>query len=177
MRKILLMLGIVALASCNDEVKVESATDVKDEEVNYPYPILYSAKFEKGDPKLAQAVTQLWKHWDEGDLMKGRELFADSVVMRISNGMTMEGPRDSVLKWTQDYRSMYPKMESRVDAITYLHSTDKDENWAHIWGMETSTDQNGKVDSVYMHEAWRFDKNGKINLMLQYTRAGTPPAH
>ncbi len=178
MKKILFLFSVVAFTACNeDNVKVESATDTKkNEDVSYAYPINYSSKFETGNPAHAQTILQLWKHWDEGDLSKSRDMFADTIAMFVSNGMTMAGPKDSVIAWTKQYRDMFSKIESKVDAVTFLKSTDKEESWANVWGMEIYTDLAGKTDSVHLHEAWRFDKDGKINLMFQYTRAATPPS-
>ena len=59
-------------------------------------------------------------------------------------------------------------MVDRVDAVTALRSTDKNENWALVWGMETSTDMKGKVDSTNLMETWRFNKDGKVDLLYQY---------
>ena len=56
-----------------------------------------------------------------------------------------------------------------------VKSTDKDENWALIWGKEIDTDKKGKIDSFYLQETWRFNKAGKANLFFQYKQAAAPP--
>jgi hypothetical protein len=63
---------------------------------------------------------------------------------------------------------------STVDAIMAVKSTDRNENWALIWGKEIDTDKKGKVDSFYLQETWRFDSSGKANFMLQYRQAAAP---
>ena len=54
-------------------------------------------------------------------------------------------------------------------------SVDKNEHWALIWGKEVDTDKKGKVDSSYLQETWRFNNDGKDDLMFQYRQAATPP--
>ena len=56
-----------------------------------------------------------------------------------------------------------------------VKSTDKKENWALIWGKEIDTDKKGKVDSFYLQETWRFNKDGQADLFFQYRQAATPP--
>jgi hypothetical protein len=41
--------------------------------------------------------------------------------------------------------------------------------------METTTAKNGKVDSVDLQETWRLNKDGKVNLLFQFSRATAPP--
>jgi hypothetical protein len=43
------------------------------------------------------------------------------------------------------------------------------ENWVSIYGTEYTTIKN-KVDSADLQENWRFNKDGKINMMHQYKR-------
>ena len=56
-----------------------------------------------------------------------------------------------------------------------IESIDKNENWVCVWGMETDTDKKGKVDSSYLQETWRFNKDGKADLFYQFRAAATPP--
>jgi hypothetical protein len=49
-----------------------------------------------------------------------------------------------------------------------LRSKDKKDDWVLIWAREISTDAKGKKTARELHETWRFDKNGKINLVYQY---------
>jgi hypothetical protein len=67
---------------------------------------------------------------------------------------------------------MFSAVSSRVDAVFPTKSTDKGENWVCVWGMETHT-MNGKTDSTNLHEVWRFNKDGKVDLMMQYERSAT----
>jgi hypothetical protein len=144
-------------------------------DINSPYPVNYSSKFTMGDPANAESLLNLWKIWDSGDLSAAKNIFADTVEMHLWDGSMMKGPRDSIIAGGQHERSSFVTSVSSVDAITTLKSTDRNENWALIWGMERDTDKKGKVDSFYLQETWRFNKDGKTDLMYQFKANGTPP--
>jgi len=182
MKKILILLSLATFAACNsgdDTAKVESMKSGSDstvqENVTYPYEIQYSSKFEIGDAKNAQTILNLWKDWDKGNLANSRNAFADSVELHFSDGGMMRGVGDSVIAAGQQFRDNYSAVTSRVDAVTSLKSTDKNEDWVCVWGMETNTDKKGKVDSFYLQETWRLNKDGKADLVYQFKAAAMPP--
>lgn len=181
MKKIFFMSLVILLAACNSKktadnestpTTVESPTQMKD--INSPYPVNYSAKFVMDDPKNAESLLSIWKAWDDGDLFKVKELFADTVELHFSDGSMLRGARDSVLGMGQKERSGIESVSSSVDAVMAIKSTDKKEQWATIWGMERSTVK-GKTDSSYVQETCRFDSAGRLNLMFQFSAAGTAP--
>ena len=167
------------LAACNstqpkEAEAVKPSTDSVMPEIHSPYNISYSSRFAIDDPKNAETILTLWKDYEEGNLSAHKELFADSVQMYFANGFALHAGRDSILAMAQQHRSTFTKVVDRVEAVTALKSTDKNENWVLIWGMETTTDKNGKVDSVNLQETWRL-KDGKVNLLFQYSQATAPP--
>ena len=140
----------------------------------------YSASFVMDSAKNTESVLALWKDWKDGDLSKSRSRFADSVSIFFADGSSMSGLTDDVLKNTQEYRNMFPGMEVTVDAVFATKSTDKNENFVTIWGVEISTDKNGKKDTTSVQEVWRFNPAGKVDFMMQATRKGMlppPPAN
>lgn len=186
MKKIFAPVFLAFLAACgsNEPAKTDTATTAVESNamatvtapvINSPYPVSYSSQFVSGDPKNAEAVLTLWKDWENGDLSVHKSLFADSVSITFADGSTMSGTRDSITVAAQSFRNTLSSSVPTVDAIMAVKSTDKDENWALIWGKEINTDKKGKVDSVYLHEGWRFNKDGKINLMFQHKQAAAPP--
>jgi len=181
MKKLLIAGAIAALTACNsnDTAKVESMKSPSDsasqQNVIYPYEIGYSSKFEIGDSKNALAIANLWKDWDNGTLSNSRNSFADTVEMHFWDGTEMKGPKDTVIAAGQKSRDNFSAVVSRVDAITALRSTDKNANWVCIWGMEKDTDKKGKVDSFYLQETWRFNKDGKADLVYQFSAKAVPP--
>ncbi|HMK25344.1 MAG TPA: hypothetical protein VK483_04880 [Chitinophagaceae bacterium] len=180
MKKILIVASVVLFAAC-DSKKEEKAETAKTggeqtgQTINSPFPVSYSSNFVMGDPKHAEAILTLWKDWDAGNLSAHKEIFADSLELHFADGSMMSGVRDSMLAGGQQYRNTLTSSVSSVDAVMAVKSADKNENWALIWGKEIDKDQKGKVDSFYLQETWRFNKDGKANLMYQFKSAAAPP--
>jgi hypothetical protein len=178
MKKLLCCFSVIAFVACNNDPKVESMTTGSDTaskketaapDVSYPYEIGYSAKFEIGDVQQAKKILDVWKDYDNGDVMAHKEYFADSVELHFPDGGMMHSVRDSVLAATNTWRKGYSDVHSRVDAVIPLKSVDKNENWVTVWGTEIHT-MKGKTDSMDLQETWRFNKDGKIDFLLQYKR-------
>jgi hypothetical protein len=185
MKRILVLVSVAMLAACNsnEPAKTDTMKSGPDSttatpsmrDINSPYPVSYSSKFVMADPKNAETILTLWKDWDAGNLAAHKEMFADRVELHFSDGSMMSSTRDSVLAAGQSHRSSIASSVSTVDAIMSVKSTDKNENWALIWGKEIDTDKKGKVDSFYLQETWRFNKDGKTDLLYQFRAAGAPP--
>lgn len=180
MKKILLFAWLPFFAACNskDSAKSESnttASEMAAKKIQSPYEILYSSQFTMDDPQNAETVLQLWKDWDNGNLSAHKDKIADSMQIYFSDGSVLHNSRDSLLASVQSYRDIYSASASQVDAVMAVKSTDKNENWVLIWGMEKNTDKNGKTDSSHIQETWRFNKDGKADLMYQFRAAITPP--
>ena len=180
MKKILFVVSVAFLAAC-DSKKTETAEPAKTgaeptgQTINSPYPVMYSSNFMMGDPKHAEAILTLWKDWDAGNLSAHKEMFADSLELHFGDGSTIHSVRDSVLAGGQQFRNTLASAVSEVHAVMAVKSADKNESWALVWGKEIDTDKQGKVDSFFLQETWRFNKDGKANLMYQFKAAGTPP--
>jgi hypothetical protein len=181
MKKMFIAAIAVILYACNAEEKTTPADETK-AVASAPgvisnmsgYEANYSKSFEMGDAKHAETVLSLWKDFDNGNLEPSKALFADSVSFLVSDGSIIAGTRDSAVASVQAWRNTLSSVKSSVDAIFAVKSTDKNENWVSIWGKETSTDKKGKTDSIYLQESWRFNKDGKIDLMLQHMRVLKP---
>src|SRR5690348_779088 len=185
MKKILAFMAVGLLAACTSNDSSKNATSASDSTnstmssmstmpaaIQSPdYKIGYSSNFVMDDPKNAESLLKLWKVWDDGDLSKAKDFFADTVTLHFSDGRTMTGPRDSIIAGGQKARTALGTSVSSVDAIMAVKSTDKNEHWALIWGMEKDTDAKGKADSSYLQETWRFNNNGQADLMYQYRHA------
>jgi hypothetical protein len=177
MQKILFAAIALMLFSCHSEEKKADNKETKTEAgTTLPYTATYSSRFEMGDSKNAEAILSAWKAWEDGNLQPSRKFFADTMHFYLRDGSLMEGKTDSVMAGAQSYRNMFSTMKNTVHAYMPLKSTDKNNNWVCIWGTEVSTDKQGKVDSVGLQETWRFNKDGKIDLLYQFGRPLTPPA-
>jgi hypothetical protein len=182
MRKIIAAVLTVSLFACADsDTKIASAT-IENTEVKANTPAntfgftpAYSASFIMDSAKNTETVLALWKEWKDGDLSQSRSHFADTMAIFLSDGTSMTGPTDSIIKNMQAYRSSFKSMGVIVDAAFAVKSTDKDENWVTIWGVEMPTDMKGKTDTISLQETWRFNKAGKVDFMFQATRKGMLP--
>ncbi|MFL5742628.1 MAG: hypothetical protein ACJ75B_20565 [Flavisolibacter sp.] len=175
MRKVFLFLSLSAFAACNSnkEPKVESASTVDStskEKISYPYDIKYSSQFEMGDPNQSKVILNLWKDFDNGNLSDSKQYFADTVDIHLAGGMMMHASKDSIISAVQRHRDMLSAVTSAVQAVMAFRSTDRNENWVSVWGDEVDTHKDGKIDSVSLQETWRFNKDGKVDLLFQYER-------
>ncbi|HKB43475.1 MAG TPA: hypothetical protein VKC90_03765 [Chitinophagaceae bacterium] len=173
MKKILLVAAVAALAACNsnDKSKVDAmsvkGSDSLQQNVQYAYPVAMS-KFQIGDANNAKMITEIWKDWDNGNLQNHKDYFADNVSFYVADGPPMIGPRDSVLASAQTFRNTISASESSIDAIVPLNNLDSTQNWVAIWGKEIDTYKSGKKDTTYLNEAWRLNKDNKVDLVYQY---------
>ena len=196
MKKILIGASITFLAACNnggDKAKTDSmSTDTTATaaapktmpDINSPYPVVYSSKFEIGDPKNAETVLKLWKDWDNNSLMNSKGSFADTVTFYFSDGSMLHASRDSALAVAQKIRDSQASITSSIDAVMSAKSLmnnmsskpeDQNQNWALIWGEERVTDKKGRKDSSAIMETWGLDKDGKVTTVFQYRKKLTAP--
>ena len=178
MKQFLVILCAVAFAACNNE-KAADATMAEAKPMvpsdMHGFKPQYSASFVMDSAKNTETILALWQEWKNGDLSGSRKHFADSISFFLSDGSVMMGPTDTIMKGMQAYRSSFAKMEVNLDAIFAVKSTDKNENWVAIWGSEVMTDQKGKIDTISQQETWRFNKAGKVDMMMQTARKGMLP--
>ena len=180
MKKNLLFACLFILVSCNSNqpAQTEAAKPASDsvavQNISSPYDIQYSSKFILGNPKYAENILTLWKDFDNGTMSAHKDFFADSVMALQGGGFRVHASRDSVIAAIQKHRNSLASVVDRVDAVMAVKSTDKNEDWVLIWGMETDTYKNGKIDSVNLQETWRINKDGKADLLMQYMRPAAP---
>jgi hypothetical protein len=187
MRKIYLFTAAAFLVACTssaDKAKTEAektsdTVTAKQESLTYPFMPDYSSDFEIGDAKNAQTLLALYQNWDNNTLDNSKSSFAEIDTMYFSDGSMFAGSRDSLFVVANKMRGQMGSVVDSVHAWVPLRSKDKKEDWVLIWTREISTNSKGKTTAKELHEAWRFDKNGKINLMYQYEqqppKMGPPP--
>lgn len=186
MKQFLIIACIALLAACNsnnDAAKVDamnssSGDSTQMDNTSYPYTADYSHNFEIGSSKNAAALLELYKNWDNNTLDNAKDLFADVDTMVFSDGTMFTGSRDSLFAMAKQIRGQMGTVVDSVHAWVPLRSKDKNEEWVLIWTREISTDAKGKRTSKELQETWRFDQNGKINLVYQYEQQPpkmTPP--
>ena len=184
MKKVFLMAAVAALTACNsstekkeDAMGTMSSDSTKKEDVVYAYPVNYS-NWEISDSKNSQTILNLWKDWDNGDLSKSKDRFADTIELHFRDGGYMKGSRDSVTSAAQEARNTMTSVVSSVFSIVSLKGYNKpvnqNENWVAVWGKEVSTNKKGKIDSTFLHEIWRLNKDGKADLLFQLSAPLAP---
>lgn len=166
------MLFLNTVQAQTDKAKAKEKVQKADQSM--PYTATYSSKFQIGDPKYSQIIMKLWKDWDDNALDQSVNMFADTMVMYHPDGTVLKGKEQNQAE-AKKYRGQFTNVKSTIHAVVSLKSTDRNENWVAIWGTEEDTAKDGKVTSTELHEVWRFNKDGKIDLMRQF-QAKTPPA-
>lgn len=169
---VVLALFILFLVACQNATDNKETTAPETKTVKSGmYPATYSSSFEMGDMSLAEkAVLNSWKHWEANTLDGLTDFFADSVTILGADGMIFSGKKDSLIATWKKIRSDYTSVVDSVAAYTAINSTDKNEQWALIWVTEYSTNSKGIKDTADYQETWRFNKDGKADLALQYQR-------
>lgn len=178
MRKTFFLLTLgVFFYSCNNDKTASATADsaVKKEvpsatgdNLTMPYTAMYSSQFTVGDQKYAQMVLNLFKQWDDNKMKDGMSNFADSVNF-YTNNWTFHGSRDALYTASQQQRDMYPEVKTVVSAYMPVHSVDKNEDWVLIWSTGYTKDKKGVSDSLNYQDTWRVNKDGKVDLVYQYT--------
>jgi len=156
------MLGILFLSTAQAQTDQTKTKDQKGD-----YTATYSSKFEIGNPALTQVIVNIWKDWDANTLDQSAKMFADTLTMYFPDGTMLKG-KDQNLAEAKKYRGQFKAVKSTIQAMISLKSIDQNENWVAIWGTEEDTAQDGKVTKVALHEIWRFNKDGKVDIMRQF---------
>lgn len=176
MRKIYLLATIAFLTACNSNAdkstteapKASDSTTEKQSNIMYPYTADYSSDFEIGDAKNAQTLLELYKNWDNNTVSNSKSAFAENDTMYFSDGSMFAGSRDSLISLANKIRGQMGTVVDSIHAWVPLKTRDKNEHWVALWTREISTNAKGVKKSKELHEVWRFDNDGKINLMYQY---------
>lgn len=142
----------------------------KAQDAKLPYKVEYSSNFTIADPSYVNKILTLWKDYEENSLDRHLDWFADTVSMSWMNGQTVKG-KAANLSGAKTYRATQSKLKITIDACVSLKS-DKGDNVVCVWGTEDYTDQGGKHVVNHLQEVWGFNKDGKVDMMLQYGRTG-----
>lgn len=169
---VVLALFILFLVACQNATdNKETKTTETKTAVAGKYPTTYSSSFEMGDMSLAEkAVLNSWKNWEANKIDDLKDFLADSVTILGADGTIFSGKKDSLITLWKKVRSDYTSIVDSVAAYTAINSTDKNEKWALVWVTEYSTNSKGVKDTVDYQETWRFNKDGKADMALQYQR-------
>jgi len=159
--------------ACNNDNKTESLESKGGEEainVQLPYTASYSSDFEMGNPKHSATILQGgWKDWENNTMDNMKDWVADTIVAYHSDNSMVRGADSLMARWKRG-RATYTSVIDTIDAVMPVYSKDKKENWVLVWATEINTNAAGKVDTVYLMETYRINKDGKADMLLQYER-------
>jgi hypothetical protein len=135
------------------------------------YTASYSSSFVIADPSYSEKILMLWRDFENNTLDNHIDMFADTVTMMFSDGSMVKGKTKNLFGAKQ-FRSSLKNYKSALDAWVSLKCTDKNQNVVCVWGTEQYTDKDGKQVKNRLQEVWGFNKDGKIDLMMQYAAPG-----
>jgi hypothetical protein len=179
MKKIFLFLAAAALfTACSNDKKTETGTESATKEAMSAAPAVplsmtpsYSSSFEMGNPAYSAMIVQgSWKDWSDNNLDNMKNWIADTIVAFHSDNTMARGADSLMARWKRG-RAAYTSVKDTINAVMPVYSTDKNENWVLVWAKEINTDTKGKVDTAYVMETWRINKDGKADMLLQFDRA------
>ena len=165
--------SLTLLIACGDD-KTETLASKGGEEaapaVQLPYTASYSSDFELGNPEYSATVLQGgWKDWENNTMDNMRNWAADTLVAFHSDNVMVSGVDSLMARWKRG-RATYTSVIDTIDAVMPVYSKDRKENWVLVWATEINTNAAGKVDTVYLMETYRINKDGKADMLLQYER-------
>lgn len=132
-----------------------------------PYTAAYSSSFKLGNPAYSAIILNMWKDWDDNDFTR-HDYMSDTVTLWLPDGQVIHG-KAAALEGAKKFRGGMKSCSSVVHAWVPLKATDKGDDLVCIWGTETDTYADGKVDVRELHEVWWFNKDGKLSGMRQFT--------
>jgi hypothetical protein len=135
------------------------------------YTASYSSNFTIANQSYSEKVLMLWKDFENNTLDNHSDFFADTVTMMLADGTMVKGKAEN-LSGAKQFRSSLKNYKATIDAWVSLKSKDRDQNVVCVWGDETYTDKDGKAVKDRLQEVWGFNKDGKIDLLIQYSAPG-----
>lgn len=133
-----------------------------------PYQPTYSSQFSFGNPAYSNSVLKAWNTFDDNTLEMISDMMADTVNLFGADGEVIKG-QGEVMKAIKSYRNGFKEMKSDVAAWTTLKSPDRPgTEVVLIWGTENGIKTDGSTHKLHLHEAWFFDKDGKVGSIRQY---------
>jgi hypothetical protein len=172
MKQIFLLASLyLFMIACNTTVENKETTTGSTNTGPGKFAATYTSNFESGDISFAEkAIQGSWKSWEANTMDELSSYFADTVALYYGDGTEFRGPKDSVIANWKRTRSSLTSVVDSVNAYTTVTNKDTKENWALLWVSDYSTDGKGVKDTTFYQETWRFNKDGKADLVYQYQR-------
>lgn len=171
MRKLLFIGCLAALASCNNAATTDTKTDstgtstaeapAKKAMPEMPYQLAKGYKnWQPGDQQHALTVMNSLKAWENGDIPKSMDAFADSIEINFDN-WGGKYSKDSLAKQFTAYRNSLASVTIKMEDWESVIAEDKSLEFVTLWYKQITTDKKGKTDSVACINDARI-VNGKV---------------
>jgi hypothetical protein len=144
----------------------------KAQDGNMPYTATFSSNFKMANANYSKIILTLWKDFENNTLDNHVDMITDTVTMIFSQGAPVKGKAEN-LSGAKAYRGSLKDYKVTADAWMSVQSVDKNRNFVCVWGTESFTDKDGKQIKHRIHEVWGFNKDGKVDFMMQYAGEGT----
>ncbi|RYY38556.1 MAG: hypothetical protein EOO08_14285 [Chitinophagaceae bacterium] len=133
-----------------------------------PYVATYSTQLHPGNAAYGIVVLNAWKDYDDNAIERSESIFTDNLQLHTSDGKVFSGKEDAI-RSIKDFRARFAKTASSVATWTVFKSTEHpDEQMVAIWGSETDTYADGKVEKFNIHELWYFNSEGKVFMIRTF---------
>ena len=148
---------------------VSGEPDLGQRNIDYPYPIIYSAKFKFIEPEMGKMVLNFCKNFENNTIDQSKNIFADKVTIEIPM-FKINANRDSVLSALKNYRNSFISFKTELDVVMSVKSTDKGDDWVLVWAIDEYVGKDGVMHKIKYQQVWLVNKEGKISFMEQFNR-------
>lgn len=132
-----------------------------------PYKVIYS-NLGFGRADYSKVILNAWKSYDNNTLDDVAVIISDTIKAILPDGTVIKG-KENFMSALKAYRGGFASVVSTVASCTTLKSPNvPDEDVTVIWGTETDTKKDGTVQSVWLHELWFFNPQGKVTTFYQF---------
>ena len=175
MKFISLTIFLLAFSYCNAQTtktsdnKPQQEKELGQKDVDYPYPMAYSAKFKFIDPEKGKMVLSFIKNFENITIENSKNIFADKVTIDLPK-LKLKSNRDSILSALKSYRDLFTSFKTELDVVMSVKSTDKGDDWVLVWAIDDYTDKDNVKHKVKYQQVWLLNKEGKISFMEQFDR-------
>ena len=160
---------LLAFISCQDKSTKEAVSS--EPQVGFAYPVALTIE-KIGDQKHAKTLLDIWKASDDRDMAKLKLLIADSFEYHTAEGLWPSTNRDSLFRVAEAGDSNLVSVRSAVTTVIPFSLknsiTGQNEDWVTIWGTRVIKYKNGKKDSMWIHENWKMNDEGKGEVLYQF---------
>jgi hypothetical protein len=112
-------------------------------------------------------VLNIFKDYDN-NIFTSDNIYADSVIARFSDGSSIKG-KDSLNSSIKQFRNSLASVKESILTYVVLKPKDKDETFVSVWSDEINVYKNGKSESIKRNQIWKFNKQGKVISIDDYS--------